>query len=349
LIKPHQLIIAATSYFNPEFNLTKSIQEAYKLDSIISELLPYLENKKLKQPVEIRKKINQYTFKDNFVLYNGLIYVPNKLDIKLKLLNDNHDSVTAGHFGQAKTLELLSRNYFWPKMKAFVINYISSCDICQCCKPNHHKPYGYLKSLPIPEKLWCSISMDFIVGLPESKGYNAILVIVDRFSKMAHFIPTTNEVNASETADLFLNNIYRLHGLPSDIVSDRGTIFTSNFWTSLMKLLNVTINLSSSFHPQSDGQTERVNQILEQFLRLNCDYMQDDWVNLLPFAEFAYNNSQHSSTKMSPFFANNGVHPIALPDQININNCNSLSVSDRISDISTVHQQIIENLKQSVE
>jgi len=96
--------------------------------------------------------------------------------------------------------------------------------------------------------------MDFIVGLPESKSYNAILVIVDRFSKMAHFIPTTNEVNASETADLFLNNIYRLHGLPSDIVSDCGTIFTSNFWTSLMKSLNVTINLSSSFHPQSDDR-----------------------------------------------------------------------------------------------
>src|SRR5882672_2324773 len=138
---------------------------------------------------------------------------------------------------------------------------------------------------------------------------------------MSHFIPTTNEVNAVTTTQLFFDHIYKYHGLPIDIISDHGTIFTSKFWSTLMKLINIKTNLSTSFHPQTDGQTERVNQILETYIRLYCDYMQNDWSKLLTYAEFSYNNIQHSITKISPFFANYGFHLIAVPNHILTTNC----------------------------
>jgi hypothetical protein len=151
--------------------------------------------------------------------------------------------------------------------------------------------------------------MDFIVELPKSGGYNAILVCVDRLTKMAHFCPTTTQVDAKETARLYLKHVFKYHGLPDNIVTDRGTQFTSRFTASLLALCDIQGNKSTAFHPQSDGQTERVNQVLEQYLRIFCDHQQDNWLDLLPLAEFAYNNARHSSTRMSPFFANYGLHP----------------------------------------
>jgi hypothetical protein len=150
--------------------------------------------------------------------------------------------------------------------------------------------------------------MDFIVELPLSGGFNTILVCVDCLTKMAHFCPTTTNVNAEETARLYLKHVFKHHGLPDDIVTDRGTQFTSQFTTSLLQLCDIHSNKSTAFHLQSDGQTERVNQILEQYLRIFCDYQQDNRLDLLPLAEFAYNNAKHSSTQVSPFFANYGLN-----------------------------------------
>ena len=146
--------------------------------------------------------------------------------------------------------------------------------------------------------------MDFIVGLPKSQGYTKIWVIVARFSKMAHFIPLKSEEHIKELALIFLKEIWRLHGLPATIISDRDTRFTSKFWMSLMQLLQVKLNVSTAFHPETDGQTERVNQTLEQYLRSYCSYQQDDWVSLLPFAEYAYTISLSESAKASPFEVN---------------------------------------------
>jgi hypothetical protein len=151
--------------------------------------------------------------------------------------------------------------------------------------------------------------MDLIVELPPSNGFNSIFVCVDRFTKMAHFIPTNSDVTAEQAASLYLQNVFRLHGLPGDIVSDRGQQFTSRFTRRLLDLCDVKGNHSTAYHPQTDGQTERTNQTLEQYLRIYCDYQQDDWHNLLPYAEFVYNNTQSSSTLISPFFANYGYHP----------------------------------------
>jgi len=152
-------------------------------------------------------------------------------------------------------------------------------------------------------------ALDFITDLPLSEGFDSVLVVTDRLTKMVHFVPCNKSITAQQTADLFLRNIFKLHGLPDDIVSDRGPQFASSFWRRLLELLGTKLNLSTAFHPQSDGQTERVNQVLEQYLRCTLNHQQDNWVSLLPLAEFAFNNAQHSSTQVSPFFANFGYHP----------------------------------------
>ena len=151
--------------------------------------------------------------------------------------------------------------------------------------------------------------MDFIIGLPVSQTCDALLVIVDRLTKMAHFVPTTSEVTTKELARLIQDNLFRLHGLPKDFVSDRDKLFTSHFWKELTKVLQIKTNLSTAFHPQTDGQTERINAQLEQYLRAYCNYQQDNWMELLSMAEFSFNSSANESTGVAPFFANYGFHP----------------------------------------
>ena len=144
--------------------------------------------------------------------------------------------------------------------------------------------------------------MDFITGLPTSQGYDAIWVIVDRFTKMAHYIPTNETVTMDALANILIRDVVHLHGVPKSIVSDRGSIFTLGFWTTFCSLLQIRRNLSTAFHPQKDGQTERQNQTLETYLHAYCNYLQDDWSNWLPLTEFSYNNLAHSGTGFSPFF-----------------------------------------------
>jgi hypothetical protein len=187
--------------------------------------------------------------------------------------------------------------------------------------------------------------MDFIVELPESNGFNAILVCVDRFTKMAHFCPTTTNITSEGTADLYLRYVFKLHGLPTDIVSDRGTQFVSRFSKRLYELCKIKHNKSTAYHPQSDGQTERVNQVLEQYLRIFCDYQQDDWNELLPLAEFSYNNAQHASTLISPFFANYGINPrCSLQVSSPADPAQNPAAEELVERIKTIHQQLRENI-----
>ncbi|MBW0564187.1 hypothetical protein O181_103902 [Austropuccinia psidii MF-1] len=150
--------------------------------------------------------------------------------------------------------------------------------------------------------------MDFITQLPLSRNFDLILVVVDRFSKMAIFIPTYSTITALDLAQIFISHVFSKHGLPISIVSDRGSLFVSSFWTQLCQQLKISRDLSTSFHIETDGETERVNQILEQYLRMYVSYHQDDWNTWLPLAEFAYNNAEHSSTKHSPFFTIYGIN-----------------------------------------
>jgi hypothetical protein len=161
-----------------------------------------------------------YSIQDGFLLRDGLLCVPDQPDLKQQILEECHDSLTAGHFGIAKTHELVSRTFFWPLMCCYIKDYVTGCDTCQRNKGTNHKPYGLLNPLPVPDQPWTSISVDFITQLPPSKGFTAICVFVDRFTKMAHFVPTTDDVDAEGTVALFLQHVFSLHGLPDDVVSD---------------------------------------------------------------------------------------------------------------------------------
>ena len=212
---------------------------------------------------------------------------------KIEIIQRCHDAETAGHPGIKKTVELIRRDYSWPGLRDYVQRYIESCETCKRCKFPRHKSYGLLLPLPISPGMWKSVSMDLIVKLPASQGHNSILVVVDRYSKMSHFIPCKEECTSEEVANLFLSNIVRLHGLPDEVVTDRGSHFIAKFWSQFFYRLKIRCNRSSSRHPQSDGQTERVNQCLEQYLRCYVDFLQDNWVDHLLLAEFSYNNTQH--------------------------------------------------------
>jgi hypothetical protein len=247
---------------------------------------------------------------DELLYWKHRLWVPNCDNLKLRIAQEEHDSKIAGHFGQDKTLELVNRNYYWPKLDQWIAGYVRGCHKCQQNKASRHAKYGLLHSLELPASPWSSISMDFIEQLPETAdGYSSVWVVVDRFTKMSHFIPLKGKPDAHQLATIFAREVWRLHGLPSDIVSDRDSRFTSKFWQSLLEILDIKGKMSTAFHPQTDGQTERINQILEAYVRAFCSYDQNDWADILPFAEYAYNNSASSATNFSPFYANYGFHP----------------------------------------
>ena len=232
-----------------------------------------------------------------------------KEEDRIKVILQRHNSVLAGHHGRSKTFELIARDFVWPGMRKMIYDYVDSCAICQQSKSRRRKPYGLLTPLPIPSRPWKDISMDFITKLPMSGGFDSVLVVVDRFSKMSHFIPCVESLNAEELCDLVIKQVVRYHGLPDSIVSDRGPQFVSKFWKTLLGLFGIKASLSTTAHPQTDGQTERMNQNLEQYLRSYTNYLQDDWSQLLCYAEFAINNVVNVSTGKSPFEVNYGFNP----------------------------------------
>ncbi|KAI3372158.1 hypothetical protein L3Q82_007014 [Scortum barcoo] len=183
--------------------------------------------------------------------------------------------------------------------------YINACSVCARGKSSHRAPAGFLKPLPIPHRPWSHIAVDFVSGLPPSQGNTVILTVVDRFSKSVHFIPLPKLPSALETASLLTDHVFRLHGLPTDIVSDRGPQFTSQVWTAFCKALGATPSLSSGYHPQSNGQTERANQSLETALRCVAARNPASWSTQLAWVEYAHNSLSNSSTGMSPFMAAN--------------------------------------------
>ena len=312
LLGPDRLQVMVVNAFKmpTDSMLISTIRTDLEADEFAQDVLNHIipDRASCSRSVNSRNDYNQFSWHDNLLFRNNLLYVPDGRS-RLLILQHCHDMPMAGHFGVHKTLELVSRNYWWPHLRNYVEDYIRSCDACCRSKYPRHRPYGLLQPLQVPDGPWKSISMDFITDLPSSKGFDSILTVVDRFTKMAHFLPCTKTINSQETTDLVMREVFRHHGLPDDIISDRGPQFISTFWKHLFGLLQIDCKLSSSYHPETDGQTERTNQTLEQYLRCFINYQQDDWVDYLHFAEFSYNNSVHSSTKLTPFFANTGVHP----------------------------------------
>ncbi|MBW0504861.1 hypothetical protein O181_044576 [Austropuccinia psidii MF-1] len=187
-------------------------------------------------------------------------------------------------------------------MNEMIKDYVSSCQQCSRKKNIHHKKFGLLKPLQIPSGLWNSLSMDFITKSPLSSNVDSILVVLYRFPKLEIFVTTYSTITSLDLARIFLSHVFSKNGLPISIFSDRGSLFVSSFWTQLCQQLKISRDLSTAFHPETEGQKERLNHILEQYLWMYVSYHQDEWHTWLPLAEFSYNNAEHSSTNQSPFF-----------------------------------------------
>ena len=235
------------------------------------------------------------------------IYVPETL--RDKVIRECHCTPFAGHFGAKKTHELVCRNFWWPAMSSTIRHFCRSCESCQKNKGTNALPLGLLQPLPIPEYPWQSISMDLVTDLPMCCGLDSIFVVVDRLTKLLVLTPCKKTVTAPQLAQLFIDRVFSRFGMPTPIISDRDPRFTSNFWKSLMHLLGTELAMSTAYHPQTDGQTERANRTIEDMLRGFVGPRQDDWCKYLALVEFAYNNSVQASTVHTPFFLNHGRHP----------------------------------------
>jgi len=210
-------------------------------------------------------------------------------NLRRELLKECHDFQWAGHPGVHHTLALTEENYYWPRMRNDVEAYVKTCFVCQQDKTEQRVPAGLLEPLPILEQPWENISMDFIIGLPKSEGCNIIMVVVDWFSKYGIFILAPAKCPAEIATLLFLRHVVKYWGLPKTIVSDRHGRFTGRFWTTLFKFMGSDLSFSTSFHPQTDSQTKRVNGLLEVYLRHYVSANQQNWAKLLDMAQFSYN------------------------------------------------------------
>jgi hypothetical protein len=250
-----------------------------------------------------------YSLSQGVIRKGGLIWVGQNYALRTKLVAAVHDSAAGGHSGMHVTYHRLKKLFVWKGMEYDVDDFVKQCQICQQAKGERVHPAGLLHPLPIPQGAWQDITMDFIEKLPKSSGYDTILVVVDRFTKYAHFIALQHPFTASQVAQVILDQVVRLHGLPKSIVSDRDKIFRSTFWTQLFKILGTKLNLSIAYHPQTDDQSERVNQCVEMYLRCVVHAQPTKWKTWLPLAEFWYNTSYHTSLACSPFKVLYGYDP----------------------------------------
>ena len=241
---------------------------------------------------------------DGALRLNGRVCVPAIVELRQMILAEAHSSRYSIHPGTAKMYHDLRELYWWKGMKRDVADYVSRCLNCQQVKYEHRRPAGVTQSMPIPEWKWEQITMDFVVGLPLTVGkHDSVWVVVDRLTKSAHFIPVRTTYTSERLARIFIEQIVRLHGAPVSIISDRGAQFTAQFWRSFQRELGTRVDLSTAFHPQTDGQSERTIQILEDMLRACAIDFGGHWDSHLPLAEFAYNNSYQASIQMAPFEA----------------------------------------------
>jgi hypothetical protein len=239
------------------------------------------------------------------------LVVPNAGSLRNDLLFEAHDAPYSGHLGADKTYHTLHRQYWWPGMKADVQKYVTECESCQRNKSKNMAPGGLLQPLDIPEAPWRTITMDLITDLPTTpSGYDSIVVLVDKLTKMTHFAPCTKTIGAAAFAQLYAQHVVRLHGFQKDIVADRDPRWNNGFWREVCKLFGTKLCLTTAFHPVSDGQTERMNRTLEEMLRHYVSPDHADWDSHLPQLEFAFNKSLHASSKHTPFFLNTGQHPL---------------------------------------
>ena len=293
---------------------------------------------------------------EKFYLFDGFLFKENKLcvpkcSLREALIREAHGGGLMGHFGAQKTLEILNVHFYWPSMRAYVEKFCANCIVCRKAK-SHTLPHGLYTPLPIPHEPWVDVSMDFVLGLPRSqRGRDSILVVVDRFSKMAHFIACNKSDDASHVANLFFKEVVRLHGVPRTIVSDRDAKFLSHFWRVLWSKLGTKLLYSTTCHPQTDGQTEVVNRTLSQLLRVCLLKNLKSWEESLSFIEFAYNRQVHKTTGYSPFELVYGFNPLSPLDLMPLPCKDHLSLDGKAKaeKVRKLHEQARANMEKKNE
>ncbi|XP_023640434.1 uncharacterized protein LOC111831116 [Capsella rubella] len=292
---------------------------------------------------------------DRFFIHDGFLFREHRLcvpdgSIRELLLREAHGGGLTGHFGVAKTLAVLREHFYWPKMKRMVEKFCGRCLICRKAKSTT-RPHGLYTPLPIPESPWVDLSMDFVLGLPIIDNKDSIFVVVDRFSKMAHFIPCHKSNDAVHIANLFFRDVVKLHGIPRTIVSDRDKKFLGHFWRTLWKKLGTRLLYSTAAHPQTDGQTEVTNRTLGNLLRTTIAQNKGSWIDCLPFLEFAYNRSEHSATKTSPFEVVYGYKPLTPLDllPLPLDPIISLEGVEKSKYVREFHEKIRKNIEKRTE
>lgn len=293
-------------------DLLSRIKSLYEHDALAQKLL--------KDPAIAQRdnKLRNYSVANDTIFYCNRIYIPSPAqankEVAAKIIADIlfecHDAKQAGHRGELQTTANVERLFYFNKLSDTVKKYVHSCHECQVSKAKNQQPAGLLHPMPTPSRPGEFISLDFVTGLPATKqGHDATMVCVDLFTKRAFLIPTHTDADTKTVIKLFFKHVVKLLGLPSVIISDRGSIFTSELWKGTWKQFGTLLNISSAFHPQTDGQTERMNRTFEEMLRTYADYRQDLWDDDLDALEFAVNNTKQTSTKQTPFFLSHGFHP----------------------------------------
>ncbi|CAJ2661631.1 unnamed protein product [Trifolium pratense] len=268
-------------------DLYDSIKACWYSDMVLQQLIQDLQQNPNSHP--------KFTCVRGELRRRGKLVIGHNTQLQESILQWLHDSAVGGHSGRDCTIARVKSLFFWKGMAKDIHNYIKNCVVCQRNKSDLSACPGLLHPLPIPTKIWVDISMDFIEGLPPSTGKHVILVVVDRLSKYAHFIPLSHPYTAMDIAKVFLDNVFKLHGLPDSITNDRDPIFLSKFWNEFFKLQGVELNKSTAYHPQSDGQTEIVNKAVETYLRCMCSDKPSTWSQWISLAEYWYNTNFHSS------------------------------------------------------
>ena len=275
------------------------------------------ENQSLANLLELHKQVQEategnskFTCWSGYLLYQGRYVLGKESSLKIMMLKEFHESTIGRHARVQRTYLHLSSNFFWEGMHKDVQDFVTNCYVCQTSKYSTERPYGLLQPTKILEQVWNDIPLDFIVGLPRSKGYTEILVVVDRYSKYAHFRPLSTSHTASQVADLFCSMVERLHGVPRSITSDRDPFFTSQFWKKVFELMGAKLRMSSTYHPQMNDQSEVLNRCLAQYLRAFTADKPSSWATFMCWAEYHYNTSNHYAIGTSPFQAVYGrAHP----------------------------------------
>lgn len=258
----------------------------------------------LSQDAEVEAGSSKWALREDLLWHDGL-YIP-----ALQHLQESHGSPSSAHPGISRTIEVMQRHLYWKTLTWDVRDWVQLCEVCQKAKASRLRKAGLLQPLPVPLLPWEQVTMDFIMGLPKTKqGHDCILAFTDKLTRMIHLAATTVNCTAMEAAELFISTVYRLHGLPRLIVSDRDSRFLSRFWTAVHSLLQTKLRMSTAYHPETDGATERSNQTVEVMLRAYVSDQQECWEKYLHLVEFAFNSAENASTKVTPFFMNMGFHP----------------------------------------